>query len=176
MSPVVEAVDDLVRDWSRPKGHVARPQIPARQSHGLSEEMMHARYQWEYRTVPERAHVTFSQDRKVARLLHASPVVRHSQPVSDVARLFSVLADIWQEDTMFLSSVSEITKHPAYRAVVRMGKPMLPFIIADLQRKPGHWFVALQQITGENPARGAKSVRDASRAWIEWGKARGLAD
>ena len=41
--------------------------------------------------------------------------------------------------------------HPAHLRIVAMGQRALPWILHDLEANGGHWFAALQAITGENP-------------------------
>ena len=69
-----------------------------------------------------------------------------------------------------------MAKLPAYQAIIRMGKPAIPFILDELRREPDHWFVALKQITGEDPipeeARG--NMRGMADAWLKWGDDHGF--
>ena len=76
----------------------------------------------------------------------ARPVSRQS-----VRQVFEELADTWRTETAFQSSVSDITTHPAYRAIVEMGHNAVPLILRSLDQSPDHWFVALSAITGANP-------------------------
>ena len=68
-----------------------------------------------------------------------------------VAQRFQKLAKQWQKETVYLSVIEQMTDHPAYREIVALGWPVVPFLLADLQRQPNHWFPALAAITGENP-------------------------
>ena len=66
--------------------------------------------------------------------------------------------------------------HPAYQQIVGMGAEALPFILAELERKPEHWFWALRAITREDPVppshRG--NVVLMARDWLQWAKRKGL--
>src|SRR5687768_3516487 len=64
---------------------------------------------------------------------------------------FASLAAKWKKETRHLSSASRMSKHPAYREIIEMGAAAIPLILAELEKKPDHWFVALHQITGANP-------------------------
>ena len=60
-----------------------------------------------------------------------------------------------------------------------MGERVIPLILNDLIREPHHWFVALDELTGESPElreedRG--SIEALSNAWVKWGKAKGYID
>jgi hypothetical protein len=66
--------------------------------------------------------------------------------------------------------------HPAYRAIVGLGKPVVPLLLAELEREPDHWFIALHELTGAEPvpeeARGR--IEEMAVAWIEWGRKNGV--
>ncbi len=91
---------------------------------------------------------------------------------------FYRLADRWDADpkVLFSSSIAEITQHPDYQAIIAMGQEVVPLILRELVIKPGHWFVALCEITGENPVpedyRG--NLYMMSVCWITWGMAHKL--
>lgn len=93
------------------------------------------------------------------------------RPLSEI---FAELAVQWKEDTWFLSSSTQISRHPAYRKIIDMGYAAIPLILQDLQRTPDQWFVALNSITGENPVRedDAGIVDSMRDAWLQWGRDR----
>jgi hypothetical protein len=88
---------------------------------------------------------------------------------------FEDLAEIWRDETAHLSSTTAIVKHPAYREIIEMGPIVVPLILRELARRPGHWGPALAQLTGERPV----SAGDAGRpeaiaaAWLQWGREQG---
>lgn len=88
---------------------------------------------------------------------------------------FKELAARWREETMFSSSATDIVEHPAYRAIIALGPPVVPLIIAELEREPEHWSYALSKITGEDPVPPNEQGRlDAMRdAWLRWARSRG---
>ncbi len=65
--------------------------------------------------------------------------------------------------------------HPAYQQIIGMGQDAIPLILAEMKRKPGHWFWALKSITGEDPVlpeqRGR--IKKMTEAWINWGRNQG---
>lgn len=89
---------------------------------------------------------------------------------------FRELASQWKEATKFTSSATEAAMHPAYQRIIGMGREVLPLILRELSEQPGHWFWALQAITGENPVRPEDQGRVAAmrEAWLDWATARGL--
>jgi hypothetical protein len=87
-----------------------------------------------------------------------------------LANVFSFLARKWEEDTRNVSSVHEMAKHPAYRAIVSFGPRVIPFIMDRIRSTTAFWFPALSEITGEDPVdpsdRG--DFLAMQRAWTNW--------
>lgn len=79
----------------------------------------------------------------------------------------------WQEETLPLSSISEISEHPSYQEIIMMGKRALPFLIQrlrDNREDPDFLFVALSKITGKNPVaeKDYGYMSKMADAWIKW--------
>ena len=93
-----------------------------------------------------------------------------------LVKRFDALATTWRRQCAHLSSVREMVLHPAYQQIVGMGAEALPGILAELERKPDHWFWALRAITREDPVplehRG--NVALMARDWLQWAKRKGL--
>lgn len=93
-----------------------------------------------------------------------------------LAQRFQTLAKAWRDECDHLSSIREMVLHPAYQQVVGMGPSALPFIFAELERRPDHWFWALRAITQEDPVppehRG--NVAQMTRHWLEWSERKGI--
>lgn len=89
-------------------------------------------------------------------------------------KFFKLTAE-WKAATAGLSSPRAISRHPAYREIIAMGRPILPLILHDLQENGGWWYPALRAITGVNPvpanARGRPPLND--EAWLNWGRDNG---
>jgi hypothetical protein len=84
------------------------------------------------------------------------------------------LAEEWKSETAPLSSIRRKKQHPAYLQLVEIGEAAIPFILADLARKPSHLFWVLRDITNLNPADpAAGNFRDVIDSWIEWGRDQG---
>ena len=99
-----------------------------------------------------------------------------SRQISDPAIKFYELKSRWETETAILSSITEIAMHPAYQQIIGMGRDTIPLILAEMNRKPGHWFWALKSISGEDPIlpeqRG--KVEEMTKAWLNWGREQGF--
>jgi len=84
---------------------------------------------------------------------------------------FQELARLWRKETSQLSVASRMAAHPAYRQIVAMGDAVVPFLLAELRRRPDHWFIALEEITGQSPVppESEGKVKKMADAWIQWG-------
>ncbi len=86
---------------------------------------------------------------------------------------FRRLADQWRRETGHISLTFKRAMHPTYQQIIGMGKDALPYILRDLQERPtGHWFWALNAISGENPAQLEEGIDSAIQAWLRWGNER----
>jgi len=89
---------------------------------------------------------------------------------------FQALVRKWKLERGPTSSVTRMAAHPAYREIVGMGKAAVPLLLAELERQPDHWFLALHEITGANPvpeeSRGR--LKEMAAAWLHWGKENGF--
>ncbi len=83
---------------------------------------------------------------------------------------FLTLKQEWEEDIAALSSLTEIAMHPAYQQIIGMGSSTIPFIMREMENKPGHWFWALKAITGEDPVPSEKRgrIKEMTEAWLLW--------
>ncbi|MFH1114533.1 MAG: hypothetical protein V1792_11480 [Pseudomonadota bacterium] len=89
---------------------------------------------------------------------------------------FERLAEQWRNEVMFLSDTEERITHPAYERIISMGRAIVPLLLRRVQEAHEHWFYALERITGEDPVdpEDVGNVENISRAWVEWGRSRGL--
>jgi hypothetical protein len=90
----------------------------------------------------------------------------HNSP----AQRFKELAADWRSAAGFLSDTNEICGHPSYQQIIGMGILALPFLFAELEREPEHWFWALKAITGADPIpeEHLGNVELMSRDWLDW--------
>ena len=99
----------------------------------------------------------------------------HEAVVEDFAGEFYKYSRAWEEEIGGVSSLSEITGNMNYLRIIAMGERALPFIFAELSKRPAPWFVALRAIT-RNDRVGADypgDFRKKGMAWLEWGKKNG---
>lgn len=122
-------------------------------SHGVGENAAHVR------------------SRLIEAFCHMEQPVSRQSP----AGIFGELATTWKAETLFESSASVLTSHPAYLRIVAMGWPAVPLLLQSLEVEPDHWFVALSAITGADPVplKERGDVGAMARAWLRWGSERG---
>ena len=84
-------------------------------------------------------------------------------------RAFQEHAERWKKDTRHWSSVTKMVMHPSYRRIMGMGPAALPLILRELRDRPDHWLVALNAISGEDPASLESTFDEAVSAWVIWG-------
>jgi hypothetical protein len=87
---------------------------------------------------------------------------------SALAKEFASLVRDWKRDTEDYSVIAKRYRHHAYKAILDMKERAVPMILNELRREPDHWFAALEQLTGKNPARQAKTFYEAVDLWIAW--------
>jgi hypothetical protein len=93
---------------------------------------------------------------------------------SDIADIFSVLVERWRSETGHLSIVQQKVMNRTYLEIIGLGRPALPLLLGEIQRRPAHWFLALSSIARENPVRPGASFDDAVQDWLTWGRSQGL--
>lgn len=107
--------------------------------------------------------------------------LRHSHNAASAALEadFAMLVDEWRQSIRPKTTLTSLLSHPAYLSIIRMGlaarDPVVRLILTDLAANPRQWFQALQEITGEDPVPpGAATFEEFRRAWLNWGRDRGL--
>ena len=108
----------------------------------------------------------------------ASPPSNANPLVSEVGihERFQRLAAQWKERSRYLSNTAQMSMLEPYQRIIGMGLPVVPLILAELQREPDHWFWALESITEQNPVppEAAGKVRQMAEVWVRWGQQQGL--
>jgi hypothetical protein len=84
--------------------------------------------------------------------------------------IFRELSDRWYEETGHRSIVMEKLNHPAYNQIIDLGVDVVPFILREIENDEGHWFLALEEITGEDPAPENADLDESIDAWLDWGR------
>jgi hypothetical protein len=128
---------------------------------------------------PEAKPVTFSCNFVNAGQDPMPPILtRNSHQASSpiTAQSFQAAVSEWKRETSFVSSVSEIIGHPAFRRIVAWGPSSVPFILQELRKRPSFLIIALGEITGEDPvaASATGKVTEMSKSWLAWGEKNGL--
>lgn len=92
----------------------------------------------------------------------------------ELAQLFSELAQQWRRETAAYSVVQKKVLHPAYQRIIGLGPAVIPLILRELRREPGHWFWALHVLTGEDPTPAGSTFQEGVEAWLTWGREQGF--
>jgi putative addiction module CopG family antidote len=87
---------------------------------------------------------------------------------------FYRLAENWKHETASFSSISKKINHQDYVKIVAMGNDVLPLILRSLLQEPDHWFVALKNISKEDPIPAGTTFSDSVSGWLKWGQEKGL--
>ena len=97
------------------------------------------------------------------------------EPAESLEAKFQRLAASWRSETAYISSTSQIMAHPAFQEIVRMGPAVIPFILREIEKRPGQWHRALRLITGADPGstQDRGNIGKAAEAWLRWGKEQG---
>jgi hypothetical protein len=107
----------------------------------------------------------------------SASVVRaaNSEIKSSLEKDFRKYADKWYAETIRDSSISRMTSNVNYLKVIKLGTPVIPLILRELQSAPAPWFLALRVLTEEEVGKEyAGNFEKIAEAWVSWGKERGL--
>ena len=90
---------------------------------------------------------------------------------------FEALAERWEEETFFHSNSALKNAHPALQDIINLGQPMVPLILERMRFPRGHWFEALEQITGADPVSPADygNIAAMQNSWLRWSEHNGWA-
>ncbi len=93
----------------------------------------------------------------------------------ELEAIFNDLVRQWLTETRGISSINQMSMHPAYQQIIGMGKDIIPLLLREVERKSGHWFWALKSIIREDPVPQEKrgKTKEMRKAWLEWGKSKG---
>jgi hypothetical protein len=97
-------------------------------------------------------------------------------PMETVDQKVARLLAQWDEETALISSTTQIEAHPAYRAIIGLGKPALPALFREMERtRNGHLDGAVGAITGVQPVPPelAGRMRSIADVWVKWAKDNG---
>lgn len=78
--------------------------------------------------------------------------------------------EAWLQDCALDSFPHQMKAHASYHSIVTLGERAIPIIAAKLRQEPSFLFLALEDITGEDPvpedAQG--NLRATIDAWLTW--------
>jgi hypothetical protein len=94
-------------------------------------------------------------------------------PQQNLESDFKVQVEQWRRETLYTSSLTRMVMHPSYLRIIGMGRSVLPLFFKELAERPDHWLVALNAITGQDPAPAESTFDDAVGAWLDWGRRHG---
>lgn len=66
------------------------------------------------------------------------------QTAIDGKDLFEELKADWKNKTQYMSNTAQMATVWPYQQIIGMGRPVLPLILAELERETDHWFWALE--------------------------------
>ena len=92
----------------------------------------------------------------------------NSETSQNVREEFDQLRDAWLRKGARKGVLRDMVMLPEYQRIIGLGMPVVPLIIDSLRKKPHHWSWALTAITGENPAAGSTTLKEAAERWITW--------
>lgn len=83
---------------------------------------------------------------------------------------FQKLKNQWKMETKLFSSTNQIYSNRAYKEILLMGRITTPWIIRELKKETGHWFHALNMITGSNPVKPEHRgmIKLMKEDWLQW--------
>lgn len=93
---------------------------------------------------------------------------------SEIKNRFRQLADQWSNDTLNLSSITEMITHPAYLRIIGLGAPATGLLLQELESNPDYWFFALSAVTNQDPTTNDDQgdFDEMRNKWLQWGQAR----
>lgn len=112
-----------------------------------------------------------SEDDHSDFMVHYTTNLLAHLPILEVE--FHRLVKEWRRETAVYSSITKKVLHPAYQQIIGMGPVAIPWILRELERKPGHWFWALNAISRKDPVAPEDNFDTAVTAWLDWGRKRG---
>ncbi len=89
-----------------------------------------------------------------------------------IRELFQQLKAIWKSETRYCSDLTKIVNHWAYQQIIKMGMPVVPILLHELETDRDCWFAALRKITGADPVppEARADLAQMAEAWLKWAK------
>lgn len=98
------------------------------------------------------------------------PVQYRPSRERDFVSKYQELKSKWEADTLFLSSIDDLVEDESFKKIVAMGDVVVDLILRDLSSSPGMIYLALEEITGDDPVppRQKGRIKDTADAWLSW--------
>jgi hypothetical protein len=94
----------------------------------------------------------------------------------ETSKRFARLARAWRKERSSASSdPAQWAMCLSYQKIIGLGPPAVSLILAELKRKPDHWFWALHALTDVDPIRKEHRGKFTQMVndWLSWGAAHG---
>lgn len=97
------------------------------------------------------------------------------ETIDSLPQKFKRLLAEWQQESILMSSITDMVMLPSYLSIIGMGPPAVRLILNELKNDPDYLFVALEAITGANPVlpEDEGNLDRMTDAWIKWGQENG---
>lgn len=80
---------------------------------------------------------------------------------------FSALVDLWEQNTAFESSISNIIENDNFKKIVELKNKAIPLIIDEIDREPSILVWALNIITGKSmSSNGRETIEEVCKKWV----------
>ncbi len=87
-------------------------------------------------------------------------------------RIKIALLKSWDFDTGTSSYIEEIISDQSFQGIIGLGPIAIPLILEELAAQPSFLFVALEEISGDNPVKPEHrgDMAAMTQDWLDWGK------
>lgn len=101
-----------------------------------------------------------------------SDVSRNVPRNSPIEKAFLQFAAKWRKETGHYSTMIHVTRNENYLRIIALGKPVIPYLLRDLEKEPDYWFEALKILTNDDPVpkEHLGHIDKMAQDWIKWGK------
>lgn len=108
--------------------------------------------------------------------LTSNSIVLSREEDNAVRTAFVKLRKKWVNATFNYSDMYLACQHPAHKAIVDLGMPVVPHLIRDMMTNETHWFFALNLIVGYNAIekKNVGRIQLMIEDWVKWANDRHL--
>jgi hypothetical protein len=95
---------------------------------------------------------------------------------SKIESEFQELAKKWKKQTGHYSTMIHVTRNENYLRIIALGKPIIPFILKDMEKEPDYWFEALRILSNDNPVpkEHLGDLYKMTDDWLSWGRKKAI--